>query len=206
MTIAWERTIRNGNVQLDQQELSMVQQHAAQQGLRLEQSALPGGGIHVRAIAGAPTPLQQPMPQPMPQPMQQPQGVDRNALAARNQDRLAAARNDPRFAAIDAANAARDAQPALGRPHGDCQLCGVRAETKKVTLVQNVGVVVMRFQRILTAELCRTCIRRNFWKMTTIMFFFGWWGIISFVFTVIGIPANIVQYCRTFGMQKPAAQ
>lgn len=171
MTIAWEHTIRTGDWARDQQELATVHQHAAAQGLRIEQAPIPGGGIHVRAIASGAM---------QPQPMQPAGPVPYGQPAAR-----------------------QVAQQAIVGGPGVCQGCGVHAETKKVTLVQNVGVIVLRFQRILTAQLCRTCIRRNFWRMTTIMFFFGWWGLISFIFTVIGIPANIVQYCRTFGMAKP---
>ena len=88
---------------------------------------------------------------------------------------------------------------------GQCISCGVRGETKNVVLVQNIGVVIMRFQRVVKGALCKRCIRRHFWRMTTIMFFFGWWGLISFVFTIIGIPANIVQYARTFSMKDPVA-
>jgi hypothetical protein len=86
---------------------------------------------------------------------------------------------------------------------GHCIGCGARGETKNIVLVQNVGLIVLRFQRVLRGAFCKPCIRRHFWRMTTIMFFFGWWGIISFVFTVIGIPANIVQYVRTFSMKDP---
>ena len=87
-----------------------------------------------------------------------------------------------------------------------CQGCGVHAETKSIVLVQNIGVVVLRFQKILRGQFCKRCIRSNFWRMTTIMFFFGWWGLISFVFTVIGIPTNCVQYFRTFSMKDAPAR
>lgn len=90
-------------------------------------------------------------------------------------------------------------------PADHCLGCRRRVETKNIVLVQNVGVVIMRFQRVLKGAYCKHCIRRHFWRMTTIMFLFGWWGLISFVFTLIGIPANIVQYARTFSMKDPIA-
>ncbi len=78
--------------------------------------------------------------------------------------------------------------------HPPCQSCGNNAPTKQVTLMQNVGVVIMRFPRTIRGRLCKACISKYFWEMTTITFFFGWWGVISFFYTLYSIPQNIAVY------------
>lgn len=75
-----------------------------------------------------------------------------------------------------------------------CQLCGEERALKQVTLMQNVGLVVMRFPKTLSGLLCKQCITSNFWRYTLITFFFGWWGIISFFYTLIALPTNIVNF------------
>jgi hypothetical protein len=57
--------------------------------------------------------------------------------------------------------------------------------------MQNIGAIIIRFPKTVSGELCKRCISSYFWKMTTITFFFGWWGIISFFYTLVSIPANI---------------
>jgi hypothetical protein len=75
-----------------------------------------------------------------------------------------------------------------------CQLCGRQAPVKQVTFMQNVGVIVMRFPRTVKGLLCKRCIKDCFWKMTTITFFFGWWGMISFFYSLVSIPNNIANF------------
>lgn len=75
-----------------------------------------------------------------------------------------------------------------------CQVCGRHAPTKHVTFMQNVGAIVIRFPRTIRGYLCRSCIDRYFWKYTLITFFFGWWGVISFFYSLVSIPTNIVQF------------
>jgi hypothetical protein len=81
-----------------------------------------------------------------------------------------------------------------------CDLCGRHAPTKSVTFMQNVGVIVMRFPKTVRGDLCKRCISSCFWRMTTITFFFGWWGVISFFHSLIAIPANIVAYLGASGL------
>jgi hypothetical protein len=77
---------------------------------------------------------------------------------------------------------------------GQCQLCGRAAATKQVTLMRNIGCVVLRFPRTIRGALCRHCIDKYFWEYTTVSFFLGWWGIISFFTTLVAIPANVVAF------------
>ena len=178
--IAWERTIRTGHPASDEQEAANCRAHAAAQGLLFEQFSVPQGGVHVRA--GFP-----PQPGFSAQPMQPARAMQPS---------------QPMQSAPAMHPAAGGAVLATSR----CQGCGVHAETKSVVLVQNIGVVVLRFQKVLRGHFCKRCIRSAFWRMTTIMFFFGWWGVISFVFTVIGIPTNCVQYLRTLSMKDAPAR
>jgi hypothetical protein len=75
-----------------------------------------------------------------------------------------------------------------------CQLCGRHAPTKHVTFMQNIGMLVVRFPKTMRGHLCRTCIGRTFQSYTLTTLFLGWWGIISFFYSLVSIPQNIVQY------------
>jgi hypothetical protein len=60
--------------------------------------------------------------------------------------------------------------------------------------MQNVGVIVVRFPRTVRGLLCKRCISQYFWRMTAITFFFGWWGVISFFYSLVSIPMNVVNF------------
>jgi len=75
-----------------------------------------------------------------------------------------------------------------------CQGCGRQAPVAHVTFMQNVGAIVLRFPRTVTGFLCRRCISHYFWRMTTITLFFGWWGYISFFYSLVSIPRNIANF------------
>jgi hypothetical protein len=81
-----------------------------------------------------------------------------------------------------------------------CQACLRQAPVKQVTFMQNIGLLVVRFPKTVSGQLCRRCIGSFFWRMTLISFFFGWWGIISFFYTLVGIPVNIVNYVGALGL------
>jgi hypothetical protein len=84
------------------------------------------------------------------------------------------------------------APQAQGASH--CQACRRHAPTKNVTFHQNIGAVILRFPKTLRGNLCRTCIGKYFTEYTLISLFFGWWGMISFFYTAVTIPMNIVEY------------
>jgi hypothetical protein len=75
-----------------------------------------------------------------------------------------------------------------------CQLCGEDRPLKQVTLMQNIGVLVVRFPKTLSGLMCKECITSKFWSYTLITLFFGWWGVISFFYTLIALPTNIVNF------------
>jgi hypothetical protein len=75
-----------------------------------------------------------------------------------------------------------------------CQSCGREAPTRNVTFYQNIGLLVLRLHKSMGGNLCKDCINKHFWPMTLITFFFGWWGVISFFFTLFTLPNNIIRY------------
>jgi hypothetical protein len=75
-----------------------------------------------------------------------------------------------------------------------CELCGASAPTKNVTLLQNIGLLVVGLRSTASGSFCRRCIDREFWTRTLVTFFFGWWGIISFFLTPIFLVMNVVTY------------
>jgi hypothetical protein len=81
-----------------------------------------------------------------------------------------------------------------------CQLCQARVPTKDVTISQNVGLVILRFYSATQGQLCRACIGKEFWRRTLITWFFGWWGIISAIFTPLILAGNVGSYLAALPM------
>ena len=81
-----------------------------------------------------------------------------------------------------------------------CQDCGVEAETKYVSFRQNIGALFVRFHRSVEGNLCKSCIHKHFWGMSTKTFFLGWWGTISFIVTPIFLVNNVGRYMFCLGM------
>lgn len=87
--------------------------------------------------------------------------------------------------------------------HGYCERCGALAPLKRVTFMQNIGVVILRFHKQVSGNLCRNCIDQTFWPMFLITLFFGWWGVISFFFTLFALPVNLVYYLGALSLPRP---
>lgn len=81
-----------------------------------------------------------------------------------------------------------------------CQACGARAETRYVEFHQNIGALIMRFSKSVRGDLCKSCIHRYFWELTSINLFLGWWGIISFFVNIAFIINNVVRYLSCLTM------
>src|SRR5258708_1544024 len=177
--IGWEQTVRTGNPELDRQTIEGYRQQAHAQGLTLQEWPLPHGGVHVRAVPMALDPGYAPGYAPPYAPAQ--------------------------FPPIAQASPARApvAPPVMTRARG-CEVCGADVQTKHVTLLQNVGLLVIRMHKTMKGNLCKACIRETFWRYTTITFFFGWWGIISFFFSFVIIPANIITMIGARNLPEPS--
>lgn len=84
-----------------------------------------------------------------------------------------------------------------------CQTCGREAPTRYTELYQNIGILIMRFNKSIKGDLCKDCINKFFWEYTLITFFLGWWGIISFFSTLFILPNNIFRYLGSLNMIGP---
>jgi hypothetical protein len=81
-----------------------------------------------------------------------------------------------------------------------CQVCGIEAPTRNVEFHQNIGMLVMRTRRRIAGQLCKACIHRHFWKMTTTTLFLGPWGTISLVIAPCFILNNVARYLAVLRM------
>jgi hypothetical protein len=69
-----------------------------------------------------------------------------------------------------------------------------------VEFYQNIGVLVIRFSKSVRGELCKSCIHRYFWELTSINLILGWWGIISFFLNIGFILNNVIRYLSCLNM------
>lgn len=77
---------------------------------------------------------------------------------------------------------------------GQCQFCGSMRQTAPVTFHRNIGMLVARQTKRLTGNLCKTCVKKNFWDFTAKNLVFGPWGMISLIVTPIYLVTNTVSY------------
>ncbi|EEF59377.1 hypothetical protein [Pedosphaera parvula] len=75
-----------------------------------------------------------------------------------------------------------------------CQTCGIEAKTRHVEFHQNIGALVIRFNKSLKGNLCKSCIHKYFWQFTLINLTVGWLGIISLIVAPIYTINNLVRY------------
>jgi hypothetical protein len=83
---------------------------------------------------------------------------------------------------------------------GQCQLCGNMRQTTVVTFHRNIGMLIARQTRSLKGNLCKTCVKKNYWDFTAKNLLFGPWGMISLIVTPIYLVTNTVSYVSA--MQK----
>jgi hypothetical protein len=81
-----------------------------------------------------------------------------------------------------------------------CQGCGIEAPTRHVIFLQNIGMLVMRTHRKINGMMCKNCVHKHFWKMTTTTLFLGPWGYISIIVSPFFILNNLVRYLGCLGM------
>ncbi|CAN5791329.1 hypothetical protein BH09MYX1_BH09MYX1_47070 [soil metagenome] len=188
-------TIRTGDPELDRRQVEHYRQQAAASGHVFQADPLPTGGWAVRAepaiSATLPSNLGEYRPSQAPPALASPHDFLPHPVMGTMPSRLGQARPAP------------SPEIHMATPGGICQLCGRAGPTKSVSFNQNVGVLVMRFHRSVGGYLCKFCIDKHFFRMTGITLLFGWWGMISFVISLISIPANFIGWIRSIGMQTP---
>lgn len=87
-----------------------------------------------------------------------------------------------------------------------CMRCGGDLPLRGVTFHWNVGLILFRFEGSSPELMCKGCIHAEFWKATTLNLFCGWWGILSFFFTIAYLLTNTIKYlfCLRMPAQFPA--
>ena len=75
-----------------------------------------------------------------------------------------------------------------------CQLCRNIRPTRSVTFRRNIGMVVVHQTRTLRADMCKTCMTKNYWDFMGKNLLFGPWGVISFIVTPIYLITNTYSY------------
>jgi hypothetical protein len=204
--------IRTGNSELDVQTVEQHRRAAAAQGITLFVVPLPGGGFQLSATAPAQeaigstmpskqvqaqaTPTRGGAPQPVAMqgatsdaPGQDPSGTLPSHFA--NFAYAAAPREPPRVEVI------------LRPGEGYCEACRRVGRLQQATFMQNIGVVVLRFPRTVSGQLCKFCIDKYFFRFTAVTLMLGWWGVISFFYSLFAVPSNFINWMRSFGMVAP---
>lgn len=75
-----------------------------------------------------------------------------------------------------------------------CQLCGSMRPTHNVTFHRNIGMLLVRQTRSIKADMCKTCMNRNYWEFMGKNLLLGPWGIISLIVTPIYLITNTYSY------------
>jgi hypothetical protein len=75
-----------------------------------------------------------------------------------------------------------------------CQTCGVEAPTRYVAFYQNIGALLMRFQKSIKGHMCKRCIHTHFWPMTMTTVCVGWLGVHSAIIAPFFVLNNLIRY------------
>jgi len=75
-----------------------------------------------------------------------------------------------------------------------CQLCGSMRATSKVTFNRNIGMLLARQTRTIKANMCKTCLSKNYWEFMGKNLLLGPWGTISLIVTPIYLITNAYTY------------
>jgi len=162
----WERVFRTGDPANDWRQAEAWRHEGWQRGVALQADPLPEGGYRVYAAPGYAQQMQQTGAMQL---------YVQNVQAGATQQ--AGAYPNPQALA-----------------HVGCHMCQRAVPVKHASITWNVGALVVRFHKTAEGMFCKKCTSELFWKYTAISFFCGWWGVISFVMTIINIPMNIAAY------------
>lgn len=77
---------------------------------------------------------------------------------------------------------------------GRCQLCGNPRQTAQAEFTRNVGMIVVRQTHKINANMCKTCLNKNYWEFMGKNLLLGPWGTISLIVTPIYFITNTVSY------------
>jgi len=199
--------VRTGSHELDVQTVEQHRRTAAAQGIVLFVQPLPGGGFQLTVSAPAGGAIGATMPSN--QAGSSPQRAANVAIAPATPDD--ASFGDPggtlpsRFASFPyALPAAGPRVEVVLRPgEGYCEACRRVGPVRQAHFMQNIGAIVLRFPRTISGQLCKFCIDKYFFRFTAVTMLLGWWGVISFFYSLVAIPANVISWMGSFGMVTP---
>ena len=197
--------VRTGSHELDVQTVEQHRRTAAAQGIVLFVQPLPGGGFQL-TVSAPPGAIGATMPSK--QPGSSPQRAVNVAITPAAPD---ASFGDPggtlpsRFASFPyALPAAAPLVEVILRPgEGYCEACRRVGPVRQAHFMQNIGAVVLRFPRTISGQLCKFCIDKYFFRFTAVTMLLGWWGVISFFYSLVAIPANVISWTGSLGMVTP---
>jgi hypothetical protein len=89
---------------------------------------------------------------------------------------------------------------------GPCQLCGNIRQTSQVGFTRNVGMILLRQTYKVNANMCKTCLHKNFWSFQGKNLLLGPWGTISLIVTPIYLITNTVSYVSALNKLKGAVE
>jgi hypothetical protein len=75
-----------------------------------------------------------------------------------------------------------------------CQPCPSIRCTQKVTFCRNIGRLFVRQTRVIAADMCKTCVTKNYWQFMGKNLLLGPWGTISLLVTPIYLVTNTWSY------------
>lgn len=84
-------------------------------------------------------------------------------------------------------------------PAGDtpiCSSCKGPGPVAPALFRQNVGALVIRFEKKIQGRMCRSCLSKHFWSYTLTTAAIGWFGLISILVAPIYVILNVVQYIK----------
>ncbi len=79
-----------------------------------------------------------------------------------------------------------------------CESCNTATQTRNLTFRQNIGVIICRFHKKASGNMCAACAEHYFWQFTGITLLLGWWGMISFIVTPVFLLANLYNYVQVW--------
>jgi len=200
--------VRTGRHDTDVQAVEQHRRTAAAQGLVLIVQPLPGGGFQLSAAPAAgvdgvgatmpsnqagQTPLRPSAATPLPSSASEPPLGDPSGTLP------------SRFASYPYARPSATPQvEVILRPgEGYCESCRRVGPLRQAHFMQNIGVLVLRFPRTVSGQLCKHCIDKFFFRFTGVTMLLGWWGVISFFYSCVAIPANVISWAGSIGMAAP---
>jgi hypothetical protein len=78
--------------------------------------------------------------------------------------------------------------------------------TQNVTFHRNIGMLVARQTRSIQADMCKTCMGKNYWEFMGKNLLFGPWGTISRVGTPIYLITNTYSYVAALSKMRGAIE